>query len=144
MESPYLIHGSKHIDERGIISFVNDFKLEKVVRFYTILHEDVSVIRAWQGHKFETKYFYCLKGKFIMNLVKVDDWNNPSNELIVNTFMLEEDISQVLFVPPGYANGFKAISKGSHLIVYSNKTVKDSQKDDYRFNKDSWFNWEQV
>ncbi len=144
MKSPYLIQGNKHIDERGVISFVNDFNLENVVRFYTILHEDISIIRAWQGHKFETKYFYCLKGRFIINLVKIDDWDSPTIDLSVDTFILEEGISQVLFVPPGYANGFKATLKNSHLLVFSDKTVKDSLGDDYRFDKDNWFNWEKV
>ncbi len=93
MKSPYLIQGNKHIDERGVISFVNDFNLENVVRFYTILHENISIIRAWQGHKFETKYFYCLKGRFIINLVKIDDWDSPTIDLSVDTFILEEGIS---------------------------------------------------
>ena len=144
MSSPYLIKGGIYKDKRGVISFVNDFMLDNIKRFYIITHTDSSVVRAWQGHKFESKYFYCLKGNFLVNLVKIDDWSNPTMELDVITYNLEAEISQVLFIPPGYANGFKATLKDSQLLVYSDKTTEESKVDDYRYDSNYWFNWQKI
>ncbi len=144
MSDPYLIKGGIYRDKRGVISFVNDFIFDNIKRFYIITHTDSSEVRAWQGHKFESKYFYCLKGKFLVNLVKINDWSNPSMELDVITYNLEAEISQVLYIPPGYANGFKATTKDSQLLVYSDKTTEESKDDDYRYDANYWFNWQKV
>jgi hypothetical protein len=53
---PTIITGGSHTDNRGTISFVNDFKFEGVERFYTIHHPNTKIIRAWQGHTQESKY----------------------------------------------------------------------------------------
>jgi len=66
-----LIKGKKHKDHRGILSFVNDFDMTKVVRMYSI-EPNINVIRAWQGHKKETKWFYVIKGSFLVKIVKMD------------------------------------------------------------------------
>ena len=144
MSDPYLINGGTYRDKRGVISFVNDFMLDSIKRFYIITHTDSSIVRAWQGHKYESKYFYCLKGNFLVNLVKINDWSNPSMELDVITYKLEAEISQVLYIPPGYANGFKAVRKESQLLVYSDKTIGESKDDDYRYDSNYWFNWQKV
>ena len=130
-----------HADERGTIAFVNDFNFEGVKRFYTITHKDTSVVRAWQGHRFESKYFYCLKGEFLINLVKLDDWEKPSDDLPVRSYELSAEDSKILFIPPGFANGFKALSEGGQLLVLSDKTLEESVNDDVRFDMNDWFNW---
>lgn len=144
MNDPFIIQGGSHTDRRGSISYVNDFKFEGVKRFYIITHKDTSVVRAWQGHRFESKYFYCLKGAFLVNLVKIDNWNNPSHDIHVQTYKLKEGDSQLLCIPPGFVNGFRALSKMAQLLVYSDKTVEESMEDDFRFDKDYWFNWRIV
>lgn len=144
MSNSYLIKGDTFRDERGIVSFVNDFRLDNIKRFYVITHPDLSVVRAWQAHKFELKYFYCLKGEFLLNLVKIDNWSNPSRELKVETYKLKEEISQVLQVPAGYASGFKALRMDSQLLVFSNKTTEESKDDDFRYNANYWYNWQKL
>jgi dTDP-4-dehydrorhamnose 3,5-epimerase len=139
---PRLIEGGLHTDHRGEIRYINDFKLQGIKRFYTIKHYDPSTIRAWQGHKKETKYFYCLDGEFLINLVTIDDWENPSIDLQVTTFLLNPVRNAILEIPPGNANGFKATVPGSHLLVFSDKTLEESIKDDYRFDQNFWHNWE--
>jgi len=58
-----VIEGNIHRDERGVVRFVNDFDMKKVVRMYCIKPK-LGVVRAWQGHKRETKWFYVAKGSF--------------------------------------------------------------------------------
>jgi len=141
MEKPEIIEGGLHADERGSVAFVNGFDLKKIRRFYTISHPDISVVRAWQGHKEEAKWFFCSKGAFNILLVKIDNLKNPSDDLNVMTFQLSENKPGVLAVPPGYANGFKAIEADSTLLVFSDKDLESSINDDFRFDKNLWYNW---
>jgi dTDP-4-dehydrorhamnose 3,5-epimerase-like enzyme len=133
-----LIQGSSYTDERGILSFVNDFNFDGIKRFYTFSHPNIDIIRAWQGHKIESKYFFCTKGKFLIAWVEIDNWDNPGKELKVNKKILSEDNPQILVIPPGNANGFKAIEADSKLIGFSNLTLEESKNDDYRFPVNYW------
>jgi dTDP-4-dehydrorhamnose 3,5-epimerase len=133
-----LISGNFHTDQRGIIRFVNDFNFEGVKRFYCITHPDTEIIRAWQAHKLETKYFYIAKGSFIINWIKIDNWNTPSKDLRVTSHILSDQESDLLIVEPGHANGFQALEPDSTLIIYSNLNLEQSKEDDYRFPADYW------
>ncbi len=141
VEKPELIEGGSFTDERGTVAFVNDFDLKDVRRFYTITHPETETVRAWQGHREESKWFYCLRGSFRVAVVKIDDWENPSDKLPASSFTLNESESQVLFVPPGFANGFRALKPGSELLVFSDKSLDESAGDDFRFDKNLWYNW---
>ena len=66
-----VIEGNFHEDSRGVIRFVNDYDMVKVVRMYCI-EPKLGVIRAWQGHKKETKWFYATKGSFLVKTMKMD------------------------------------------------------------------------
>ena len=138
MITPFIISGGKYQDSRGSISFVNDFKFEEVKRFYIIEHQDTSVIRAWQGHKVEKKYFYVVKGSFEIKAIKPDNWENPSKDLLAETFILNENESNILCLPQGFINGFKALEENSKLMVFSNMDNEDSGNDLIRFPLDYW------
>jgi dTDP-4-dehydrorhamnose 3,5-epimerase-like enzyme len=133
-----IIKGNSFTDNRGTINFVNDFHFEGIKRFYTIFHPDTSVIRAWQGHKIETKYFFVTKGKFLICWVEIDNWDKPKKELKVNKEILYADSPQILMVPAGNANGFKALEDHSTLIVFSDLDLDTSAKDLYRFDWNYW------
>tara|TARA_R110002050_G_scaffold170054_2_gene301902 strand:+ start:5643 stop:6092 length:450 start_codon:yes stop_codon:yes gene_type:complete len=136
-----LIHGSQHSDERGVIRFVNTFDLSPAKRFYTIEHNNTSIIRAWQGHKIEEKYFHTVKGSFMLAGVKIDDWSTPSESLVPEEFILKANDPQVLYVPAGYANGFRALEPDSILLVFSNLNLEEAAQDNYRFDKNLWMDW---
>ena len=138
MITPFIISGGKYQDSRGSISFVNDFKFEEVKRFYIIEHQDTSVIRAWQGHKAEKKYFYVVKGSFEIKAIKPDNWENPSKDLVAETFRLNENESNILCLPQGFINGFKALEENSKLMVFSNMENEESGNDLIRFPSDYW------
>ena len=144
MSQPQVITGGLHHDHRGTIGFVNDFDMEKVRRLYHITHNDVNVIRAWQGHQVECKWFHCIRGAFELRVIKIDDWKNPSASLKWETYFLNGQESSVVFLPGGYVNGFRAIEKNSTLIVFSDQNLEESKNDDYRFDQDYWFKWEKL
>ncbi|MFN4300342.1 MAG: hypothetical protein ACK4EX_11530 [Thermaurantimonas sp.] len=133
-----IIKGNIHKDQRGIVRFVNDFHFENVKRFYAITHPDTDTIRAWQGHKLETKYFFVSKGSFIINSIAIDNWESPSKDLKINAYTLIDTQSEILTIPPGRVNGFKALEADSTLIVFSDMLLEDSKMDDIRFPLDLW------
>jgi len=144
MKEPHIIIGGTFHDQRGSLKFVNDFTLDGIKRFYTIVQSPDSGPRAWQGHKTETKYLFCLKGSFAIKLVKINNWENPENNPEIKSFTLSESKSEILVIPGGYANGIKALEKDSQLLIFSEKTIKEARDDEQRFEADKWINWKKI
>lgn len=142
MYAPSIIYGNTYQDERGSLCFVNGFDMSGVKRFYTISHPDITIIRAWQGHKIEQKWFHVLDGAFEIRLVQLDDWVAPSPRLPIQEFKLSSSVSQVLQVPAGFATGFRAQIPNSRMIIYSNLPLEESFQDDFRFDKNLWCHWD--
>ena len=138
-----IIDGGLYNDERGILRFVNDFDFSDVKRFYQIENSSTEVVRAWQGHKVENKYFFVSAGSFLICCVEIDDWDNPSLDLSVENIILTANENSVLMIPGGYANGIKALEEGSKLMVFSSDNLDDAKEDDYRFPAELWFNWQE-
>ena len=137
-----LIKGSIHSDARGNLSFFNALDLSEVKRMYQIEAASTEIIRAWQAHKEEKKWFYCLQGSFIINLVKVINFENPDSNATSCQHIITAETPSVLCVEGGYASGIKATTPNSKVLVFSNVTLNESQNDDYRFNEDFWnANW---
>jgi dTDP-4-dehydrorhamnose 3,5-epimerase len=135
------IQGGQHEDARGKLIFFNNFDMSGVRRFYMIEHPDTEMIRAWQGHQKEEKWFYVVDGSFKIVLVQPDNWENPSVDLRTEEFVLQSGEPQILYVPGGYANGFKALKQKSRIIVFSSFTVEESAKDNFRYDKEQWYTW---
>jgi len=136
--SPSLIVGGQHIDERGALSFFNDFDMAKIKRFYIVEHCNRSVFRAWQGHQYEQKWFSVLLGAFQLAIVKPDIWEVPSKQIVPTAYRLSERVHQILHVPGGYVTGFCALESNSKMIVFSDKTLEESKLDDFRFDSNYW------
>lgn len=136
-----IITGGTHTDDRGTLTFFNDFDMKRVRRFYQIDHPDTSIVRAWQGHQIEQKWFYVTRGSFQVILVQPDNWENPSPDLGYEEFLLKCDEKQVLHIAGGQANGFRALEPHSRLMVFSNFSMKEAGTDDFRFDKSLWYNW---
>lgn len=139
-----LINGGSFTDSRGTLQFVNDFTFKEVKRFYQIIHTDTNVIRAWQGHKIEHKFFYAAAGSFLIACVEIDNWEQPSLNLDAKQIVLTSQKPAVLSVPPGYANGIKALTPHSILTVYSNLTLAQSKEDRWSFDCSLWFDWSKI
>ena len=141
VKNPILTKGGLSVDDRGTVSFVNDFDFKNVKRFYVVENHKQGFIRAWHGHKNESKYVFVVKGSAVVAAVKIDNWENPSKNLQVNRFVLSEKTPSVLFIPAGYANGFMSLSEDAKLIFYSTSELKDSLNDDIRFDAHYWDVW---
>lgn len=135
---PFIIQGNNYKDNRGAISFVNDFSFDNIVRFYIIENSEENELRAWQGHKLDTKYFYCVKGVFQVSYVKIDNWENPSSSLTVESVVLDETDSKILCIPLGYANAIKSLTAGSKLLSFSTLPLDMVKDDDFRYDKNFW------
>ena len=141
MEEPVLIKGGLSVDDRGEVGFVNDFHFDGVKRFYTLQNHSKGFVRAWHGHKKESKYFHVIKGAALVCAVKIDDWSTPSQGLKVIKYTLSEKSPSALFIPSGYANGFMSLTDDCKIIVFSTSTIEESLKDDFRFDARYWDPW---
>ena len=138
---PKIIDGNIFKDSRGIMHHTKDFTLENVCRFYTIGRTDIKTVRAWRGHKLETKYFVPIKDKFIVAWVKIDNFDNPNRNLKADYKILGDNEPLVLHIPPGYANGLGALAKNSIIGVFSDMENEKSVKEKIRYPSEWWFDW---
>ena len=139
---PYIIKGENYTDERGGLDFYNDFDMSQIKRVYFTIHKDKEVIRAWQGHKIESRWFCSVKGSFLVKLIEIDNWGNPSNELKVIKYKLTSEKQEILYIPSGYVNGFKALQTDSKLMIMSNYGLNEVENDEFRFDKNKWVKWD--
>ena len=120
------------------------FKFDSIIRFYFIKHPSTHFIRAWQGHKFEKKYFYPISGSFVIVWVKIDDFEKPSLDLLPEFHIINSTISELVYIPKGYANGIKALEPNSELMIFSDMEVKESVLEKVRYDPQLWFDWENL
>ena len=139
--SPKIIFGGNYTDNRGKLEFFNEFDLSPIKRMYFTTHFDANVIRAWQGHVIESRWFCCVNGSFLIKLVKIDNWKKPSHKLKVYEYILKADNQEVLYVPNGFANGFKALENNSKFMILSNYGFNEIENDQFRFNQNKWTTW---
>lgn len=135
---PKIIEGGNFSDHRGSISYVNDFSFNDIERFYIVHNSDESPIRAWQGHKLDAKNFYCINGSFKIHFVKIDNWINPSKDLIIETIIVSALESKMVHIPAGYANAIESLETNSKLISFSTLPLTDVRDDDFRYPSDYW------
>ncbi len=130
-----LLKGNIHSDERGTITYNNAFDATSVKRIYTIENTSLDFIRGWQGHKIEQRWFSAMKGSFKISLICIDDFDNPSKNLEINTFELTTDGLNILHIPAGYITAIQALEEGSKMLVMADYNVGEV-KDEYRFELD--------
>jgi dTDP-4-dehydrorhamnose 3,5-epimerase len=139
-----VIKGEIFKDNRGQISSLNNFHFEDVKRTYIIHHPDISVIRGWHAHQHERKWFYCVKGKFSVALVKIDNWKKPSEDLKPEIFHLSDEESQLVCVPAGYANCLKAHTPDAIMMVLSDVPLPEAYSDSWRYDSNLWVDWSNI
>ncbi len=142
MSEPKLIKGNLSVDDRGQVSFVNDFNFSGVKRFYVVKNHRQGFIRAWHAHKKESKYVTIIKGAAIVCAVKIDNWDNPSKELPIQRYILSDEVASVLYIPKGYGNGFMNLANDTRLVFFSTSTAEESKNDDFRYDAYYWNPWQ--
>jgi dTDP-4-dehydrorhamnose 3,5-epimerase len=141
MEEPRILVGEIAVDDRGEVGFVNSFSFPNVKRFYTVSNHRQGFVRAWHGHKHETKYVTVVRGSILVCCVAVDNWANPSPNLPIHRFVLSEKRPAVLHIPGGYAHGTMSLTKEALAVFFSTASLKESQADDFRFASRTWDAW---
>ncbi|MBI4180436.1 MAG: dTDP-4-dehydrorhamnose 3,5-epimerase family protein [Chloroflexi bacterium] len=137
-----LIEGGLAVDDRGTVSFVNDFNFANIKRFYTVTNHKAGFVRAWHAHRHEIKYVTVLKGAAIIGAVKIDNWGKPSKDSKAYRYVLSSDKPAVVYIPPEYANGFMSLTKDTILIFFSTATLEESRNDDVRYDAHYWDIWQ--
>lgn len=132
------ISGNVAVDNRGCVRYVNDFDFSGVHRFYQVENSTDSEIRAFHGHLLEAKYVYVPKGKILLCAVPIDDPVYPDKNAKVERIFLNADRPEIVYIPPGFANGFRVLVSNSVVIFFSTSTLAESKHDDYRFPFDYW------
>lgn len=133
-----ILQGGIFRDHRGELAHVNDFHLEGAHRYYVIKHDSTEVIRGWHGHRFEAKWFQCLRGGFRLAFVQPDDWEHPSPDLVPEVFTLTAERSELLCLPAGYANCIRATEPDSILLVFSGKVLEEAVHDSWCWEPAMW------
>lgn len=141
MPAPTLIRGDIAVDDRGSLSFVNDFDFKDVKRSYLVTNHSSGFVRAWHGHKKEGKYVSVLRGAALVCAVAIDDWATPDRNAQVHRFVLSALKPAVLFIPAGYANGAMSLTDGTLIQYFGTSSLDDSKGDDYRFDARYWDPW---
>ncbi len=141
MTEPTLLNGGIAVDDRGSVSFVNEFDFAGVKRFYIVDNHRQGFIRAWHAHRHEAKYVVVVKGTALVAAVEIDDWDNPSKEQKIHRYVLSERAPRVLAIPAGYANGFMSLTNDARLMFLSTSTLEDSLNDDVRWESRYWDPW---
>ena len=141
MVEPRLLKGALVTDDRGEVTFVNDFDFVGVKRFYIVSNHAAGFVRAWHGHRHEAKYVTVVQGAMLIACVRIDDWQNPSPNLPLQRFVLSAHQPAILFIPPGYANGNMSLTADAKAIFFSTSTLEESKNDDIRFDAHFWNPW---
>lgn len=139
---PTLFRGGIAADDRGDVSFVNDFDMTPVKRFYRVRNHVAGFIRAWHAHRREGKYAFVARGAALVCAVRIDNWEAPSRTQAVHRHVLSDKSPAVLWIPPGYANGFKSLTADMEIFFFSTSTVEESREDDVRYPADTWNPWD--
>jgi dTDP-4-dehydrorhamnose 3,5-epimerase len=116
MDNIKIINGGISIDDRGSVSFVNDFNFENVKRFYQVSNHSKNFIRAWHGHKKEGKYVFVSTGTAIIGVV------NMETEEITKV-VLSSKLPKILWIPSGNYNGFKTLEDNTTVLFFSTSTL---------------------
>ncbi|MBU0459990.1 MAG: dTDP-4-dehydrorhamnose 3,5-epimerase family protein [Nanoarchaeota archaeon] len=125
-----LIKGGNAFDDRGSLTFFNDFDFNGIKRFYQVENISKNVIRAFHGHLHERKFVYVVKGCAKVIGVKIGDGKLIGQPF---EFVLNSRKPSILRIPKGFANGFKALEEGTTVIFFSTSSLDESKNDDIRF-----------
>lgn len=147
MKNPELVDGGIAVDDRGTVSYVNEVS-QQIKRIYYVSNFERGMIRAWHGHKKETKGVLVTKGSAIVIAIPMEniEWtkNYSSYDLngltcepnVADKHILSENKPQILWIPKGYVNGFKTLTEDTQVLFLSTSTLEESKNDDIRFSAD--------
>lgn len=134
---PRIIQAGLAVDDRGQVTFANDFDFSDVKRFYMVENHSRGFIRAWHGHEREGKYVLVVQGTALVGVVPLNR-SKPAKK-----FVLSSRKPQILFIPPGNYNGFKTLEENTKVMFFSTSTLDESTGDDIREFAFEWNIWDE-
>ena len=134
-----IFEGKKYEDERGIITFNNEFDASEIKRIYTIENHSSDFVRGWQGHKVEQRWFATMKGEFEISVIEIDDFDQPSKDLKISKYQLNDKSLTYLHIPSGHITAIQAKKEGSKFLVLADYALGEI-RDEYRFTLDYFKN----
>lgn len=137
-----LIEGGMAADDRGAVSFVNDFDFSGVKRFYMVTNHHAGFVRAWHAHRHEAKYITVLRGAAVIGAVKIDNWKSPSRKAPISRYVLSAQKPTVMYIPAGHANGLMSLTDDTIILVFSTASLDESREDDIRYDARYWDIWQ--
>ena len=152
MKEPTILNGGLAVDDRGSVSFVNDFDFKTIKRFYQIQNHRRGFIRAWHGHKKEGKYVYVAAGTALVGAVPMPEYRfddkigaevEVEKDTTPRTFVISAKSPKILNIPPNYANGFMNLEDNTIIQFFSTSTLEESLDDHIRFEHDKWDIWKE-
>lgn len=138
--APTIVEGKRFVDTRGYLSFINDLDLTKYKRFYTVENHRQGFIRAWHGHKKESKAVVCLRGAAKIAIINMEESEGIScyERPIPTTFIIDASNPKAVIIPAGYANGAMNLTSDCIIMYYSDVTIEEAKDDDFRFDWQHW------
>lgn len=143
LKKPKLIEMGVHVDDRGILSYLNHFPVVddevtgyKFDKIYFTQNFSTDTIRAWHGHKYAEKFCMVVSGSILVCLVEHKDSYEQLGIFSPDyRYVLSARKPFALFIPSGYYNGFKALENNTRVVWGTNYLVTDSkliEEDDMR------------
>lgn len=144
-----IIEGKQFCDDRGYLGFINDLNLSKYKRFYTVQNHTNGFVRAWHGHKQESKAVICIQGAAKIAIVPLtpEPYQGTDTNLL-KKWLLDRPIPdyycvsgsspKAIIIPKGYANAAQSLTNDCILMYFSDKALGESHEDDYRYAYNTW------
>lgn len=127
-----LLEGKRHHDERGVITYNNEFDASQIKRIYTIENASLNFVRGWQGHKIEQRWFAAMRGSFKVKVRRVKDFNQDISSSDTQEFILNDNTLTFLHVPAGHITAIQALEENSKLLAMGDYALGEID-DEYRF-----------
>ena len=138
-----IINNTSFKDKRGYFKeLLREKKLKKRFPFLVMSFSKKNVIRGLhlQKKNSQGKFISVIKGK-IFDVV-VDLRKNSKTYGKYLTTILSEKNSKSIFIPPGFAHGFCALSKENYVVYSCTKYRDEKSEIGIKFNdKDLRINW---
>lgn len=131
-----ILVGSTYTDDRGIVTFCNDFDFKDVKRFYMVQNHKAGFVRAWHGHRKEGKYVFVPKGAVLIAVKPMESTDQEIEQYTITG-------ANILYIPPGYYNGFQTLTDDTQVMFFSSSTLEDSKDDDIREPALRWDIWKE-
>ena len=143
-DEPKLIHAGRAIDDRGVLTFCNEFNLQGVVRFYAIQNHRRGIVRAWHGHEKSDTFLWPMSGAWSVAAVRIEGARDFTSAAIAiqgyvpSIERITLDALSIYHVPAGWYHGHQSLTDGAILGVFSTATIERVREDDLRLPWDHW------